>query len=82
MSLEDAVQRLVNVLGTQEPNAAVREIIRQRDEAQQNFAAARRSAETYERYYLECDARYAKLNRVVSSLRGVITRMKRASSGL
>lgn len=76
MSLEDAVDRLVNVLGSRERDVAVKEIIRQRDDALAKFHAAKNSAEMYERWYGERVKENARLGRVVSALRGVVTRMK------
>ena len=76
MSLEDAVHRLVNVIGTTDNTAAVKEIIRQRDEALEN--ARRNEAnwkwadERREKYWRELETE----RRRSRSLRAYIKRMK------
>lgn len=78
MSLEDAVYRLANVIGTQ-TNEAVAEIIRQRDAAQKRAQELERSCDYYESLNNEkYEAGRAK-DRQIAALRGVITRMKAKS---
>ena len=76
MSLEDAVHRLANVIGTQ-TNEAVAEIIRQWDMWQKRAQELERSRDYYEsRNNEKCEAGRAK-DRQIAALRGVITHMKK-----
>lgn len=77
MSLEDAVHRLANAVGMQE-QTAVKEIIRQRDSALSDFANMKSRSEMYQRWYEDKKRDCEHLGRVIASLRGVVTKMKRA----
>ena len=76
MSLEDALNRVANAIGMHD-DIAVKEIIRQRDDAQSKLSAMTRNRDDeWERrtvWYERCQ----KANRSVAALKGVITRMKR-----
>lgn len=75
MSLEDAVHRLANVIGTQ-TNEAVSEIIRQRDSAQKRAQQLERERDYYSRRKDELYEKCHTKDRQIAALRGVITRMK------
>lgn len=79
MSLESAIDNLSSVVARNASNSAVAEIIRQRDAWQAESEKQRARAETYERWHRERGVENARLGRVISSLRGVITRMKKRS---
>ena len=76
MSLEDAVHRLANAVGMHE-DVAVREIIRERDEARGRLASMTNDRDGWKRWHDDEQVEKLKLQRKVSSLRGVITRIKR-----
>lgn len=75
MSLEDAVQRLANAVAMHD-DTAVKEIIRQRDNALARLAGAESSGSRYEKWYEQEKTENVRLGRVISALRGAITRMK------
>jgi hypothetical protein len=75
MSLENAVQRLA--CAVEQGNPAVAEIIRQRDYWKAEAETQRSQKERYEKWYRDRGEENVRLGRVIYSLRGVITRMKR-----
>lgn len=77
MSLEDQITRLTNVISMSQEGTAVAEIIRQRDAAQKEVIAIRSSRDYWMGQNRYATDRRVELERRVSSLRGVITRMKR-----
>lgn len=76
MSLEDAVHRLANVIGTQ-TNAAVAEIIRQRDVFQKRAEQLERDSEFYRKRRDDLYDQGQHKGRQIAALRGVIKRMKK-----
>lgn len=76
MSLEDAVDRLANAVGVQE-NVAVKEIIRQRDEAIEQRDRWKRDADFYCKRRDELFAENQRLQRQYAGLRGAFKRMKK-----
>jgi hypothetical protein len=80
MSLEDAVFQLASAVSRNQQGAAVAEIIRQRDAWQAQSVRDARDAKFYEErrneYWKELQHHIC----VNSSLRGVITRMKKQRS--
>lgn len=74
MSLEDAINRLAVAT---ENNAAVREIIRQRDEALLKVESLARSLKWTENMKDSYYKSYQEQSRKNIAMRGVITRMKR-----
>ena len=77
MSMEDAIHRLANAIGMAGEQSAVAEIIRQRDAALKDAAYQKSQKEMYDRWNDEKRQENARLGRVISALRGTITRMKR-----
>lgn len=75
MSLEDQMGRLANAIAMHD-DVAVREIIKQRDEANRLLEAERRSRQHYENRVAALGGERDDLNRRIAALRGVITRMK------
>lgn len=74
MSIEDAIYRLAAVT---EKNAAVLEIIRQRDEALSKVARLERDLKWRTESRDSYSASAQQLTRRVTALKGAITRMKR-----
>lgn len=81
MNLEQAILELAEAVKRNGSNAAVAELIRQRDSWQQDSANNKNRAEMYQRWYRESQTRNEKLSRVISALRGTVTRMKRKQQG-
>jgi hypothetical protein len=79
MSLEDAIYRLAQAT---ENNAAVREIMRQRDEAIQQRDSWKRKHEYIDSDRTRYQQRVLKGDRRIAALRGTITRMKRKAKEL
>lgn len=78
MALESVIERLAYAIERGEPNIAVREIIRERDVALNNLRDMTNRRDYWEKECREQRQRgYAK-DRRIASLKGVITRMKRA----
>lgn len=78
MSIEDAINNLASAVDRSEPSVAVREIIRQRDDALNNLAADKRRHESTRVF---SDTYWKQKNhykRQVAALKGVITKMRKA----
>lgn len=78
MSLESAVERLALAVARQAGNAAVAEIIRERDLARRQQADMTWDRDQEQRMRMGLQQRGAAKDRRIASLRGVITRMKKA----
>ena len=76
MSLESAISDLVRAIDTSQPNVAVREIIRQRDEAIATSNRLRDSLKWSEEKRTENWSRLETERRRVRSLRAYIKRLK------
>ena len=81
MALEDQVYRLALAVEKQGDAAAVREIIRQRDQALADLESVKRQRDMYSRWSDEKSDTTARLGRRIAALQGVITRMKRQRVG-
>lgn len=77
MSMEDAVIRLANAIVAQDGNIAVREIIRQRDEALKSLQNMTNDRDGWKRWHDEEQSKKWEYIRSNTALRGVITRMKK-----
>ena len=78
MSLEDQVARLANAIGMHD-DEAIKEIIRQRDDAYKQRDRWKRDADFYQKWSDENFAALQRDNRRVNALKGVITKMKKKS---
>ena len=78
MALEDAINRLANVIGMSQEGTAVAEIIRERNEAYAQRDRWKKDADFYEQRRNESSAKLRTANRRISALKGVITKMKKA----
>lgn len=76
MSLEEQVNRLARAIESSEANVAVREIIRQRDDAVKKLASMTTDRDWYTRRLTESETVNSRMARRISALQGVITRMK------
>ena len=76
MALEDAIVRLARAVELQGEASAVAEIIRQRNAAQKEAGELRQSRDYYERRMSEEYEAGLRLNRQITALRAVVTRMK------
>ena len=80
MAMEDAINRLASAVERNNEGAAVREIIRQRDDALTSLRSKTNSCEYWMKLHEEEQGRRFKTERRVYSLRGVITRMKKKAA--
>ena len=78
MALEDAINRLANVIGMSQEGTAVAEIIRERNEALKEREKAKGNADYYRNERDKFRERVYGANRRISALKGVITKMKKA----
>lgn len=77
MALEDAIRELARAVATNEEGRAVAEIIRQRDTWQKESDRLRTDRDYWKMRKEEIEKDNLRMGRVISSLRGVITRMKK-----
>lgn len=82
MSLENEIQHLAAVLSFAPGNAAIAEIIRQRDQALVESARYKANADYWTNLCNEYVGKTVELNRKISALRGVITRLKNRNNTL
>lgn len=78
MSLEDAINRLASAAERNYSGSAVAEIIRQRDEGNRRVVELERQLNNVRALRDASENRADRLSRSNQSLRGVITRMKKA----
>lgn len=78
MSLEDAINRLASAAERNYSGSAVAEIIRNRDEANRRVVELERQLNHVRALRDASENRADRLSRSNQSLRGVITRMKKA----
>jgi hypothetical protein len=76
MALEDAVNRLASVIQSQGEASAVAELIRQRDAANKSLESVTENRNWYRVRNDEIWDEKRKLDRRITALKGVITRMK------
>lgn len=77
MSMEEALLRLSRAIDSQGEATAVREIIRQRDEAQRQLADMTTKRDFWQAQSADNNRRGQAKDRRIAALQGVITRMKR-----